>query len=105
MSRSSQESEGFVLQKATYKGTYVEAVKSAVVVIGVCVCTVNSTYVAISAILLFCHSFRRTAIPAIPSFRHSTISAILLIFRHSAIPQLCHSAIPPFYYHSAILHF
>ena len=29
MSRSSQESEGFDFQQATYKGTYVEAVESA----------------------------------------------------------------------------
>ena len=37
-----------------------------------CVSTVNSTYVAIPAILPFCHSFRRTAIPsAIPPFDHS----------------------------------
>jgi hypothetical protein len=45
-----------------------------------CVSTVNSTYVAIPAIRPFCHSFRRTAVPA--TFRHSTI---LLPFRHSAI--------------------
>ncbi len=69
-----------------------------------CVSTVNSTYVAISAILLFCHSFRRTAIPTIPPFRHSAIPPFHH-FRHSitipAIPPFCHSAIPPFR-HSAI---
>jgi hypothetical protein len=43
-------------------------------------------YVAISAILLFCHSFRRTAIPAIP-----VIQPFRLPF-DSAIP----SAVPPF---------
>jgi hypothetical protein len=51
-----------------------------------CVSTVNSTYVAISAILLFCHSFCRTAIPAIPA-----IQPFRLPF-NSAIP----SAVPPF---------
>ncbi len=69
------------------------------------VCTINSTYVGISAILQFCHSFCRSAIPAIPAihaipaiwpfflpFCHSRHSRHSCHYRHLIIP----SAIPPF---------